>query len=155
MKASRRFIDLSHTVYEGLVTYRGLPAPIIFAYLSRADSRASYAPGTEFYIGKIEMVANTGTYLDAPYHRYEEGRDLSQLPLSSMADLLGVVIRPDCRHGRAVDLSDLPREGLSGRAVLIQFDPGKSRYERNTRTGPLRASHVALAHRGANRRPLA
>ena len=80
MKRSRRFIDLSHTVHHGLVTYKGLPAPVVSMYLSRADSRAPYAAGTEFYIGKIELVANTGTYLNAPYHRYGKGLDLSQLP---------------------------------------------------------------------------
>jgi hypothetical protein len=72
-------IDLSHTVEHGMITYKGLPAPIICDYLSREASRAKYAPGTEFHIGKIEMVANTGTYLDSPFHRYPDGDDLSQL----------------------------------------------------------------------------
>ena len=72
-------IDLSHTVEHGLETYRGLPAPIICDFLSREASRAVYAPGTEFHIGRIDMVANTGTYVDSPFHRFAEGRDLSQL----------------------------------------------------------------------------
>jgi arylformamidase len=76
-----RFIDLSHTIVDGLITYKGLPAPIICDFLSREQSRSHYAPGTEFQIGKIEMVANTGTYLDSPFHRYENGKDLSQLEL--------------------------------------------------------------------------
>ena len=70
-------IDLSHTVEDGLITYKGLPAPIICDYLSREDSRAHYAEGTEFHIGQIEMVANTGTYIDSPFHRYADGADLS------------------------------------------------------------------------------
>src|SRR5881394_739783 len=88
----RQLIDLSHTIEHGLITYKGLPAPIICDYLNREQSREHYAPGTEFHIGKIEMVANTGTYLDSPFHRYEDGKDLSQLELSSLANLDGVVI---------------------------------------------------------------
>ncbi|MEJ2266700.1 MAG: cyclase family protein, partial [Anaerolineales bacterium] len=88
-----RFIDLSHTVEDGMLTYPGLPAPVISAHLSREDSRAHYAPGTEFHIGKIEMVANTGTYLDSPFHRFAGREDLSELPLSSLANLDGIVVR--------------------------------------------------------------
>jgi kynurenine formamidase len=80
-------IDLSHAVEDGMVTYKGLPAPLICDYLSREASRKLYAPGTEFQIGKIEMVANTGTYLDSPYHRYADGKDLSELPLESRVTL--------------------------------------------------------------------
>src|SRR5256714_11278268 len=88
-----RFIDFSHTISHGLITYRGLPAPIICDFLSREQSREHYAPGTEFPIGKIERVANTGTYLDSPFHRYEDGKDLSELELTSLADLDGIVVR--------------------------------------------------------------
>ena len=89
-------IDLSHTVEHGMITYKGLPAPIVCDYLSREASRKLYAPGTEFQIGKIEMVANTGTYLDSPFHRYADGKDLSELPLERLADLEAVVVRWDC-----------------------------------------------------------
>nr|MBA3650186.1 cyclase family protein [Chthoniobacterales bacterium] len=85
-------IDLSHIVEDGMVTYRGLPAPIICDYLSRKESRARYAPGTEFQIGKIEMVGNTGTYIDSPFHRYADGCDLSELKLESLANLECVVV---------------------------------------------------------------
>ena len=85
-------IDLSHTIMHGLVTYKGLPAPIICDYMSREESRKHYAPGTEFQIGKIEMVANTGTYLDSPFHRYADGKDLSQISLSRLANLTGIKI---------------------------------------------------------------
>src|ERR1700685_1766332 len=91
-------IDLSHSIEHGMITYRGLPAPVICDYLSRAASRLLYAPGTEFQIGKIEMVANTGTYLDAPFHRFEQGDDLSQLPLEKLADLEGMILRVE-HHG--------------------------------------------------------
>src|SRR5437016_13904674 len=82
-----RLIDVSHVVEDGMITYRGLPAPLICDYLSREQSRAVYAPGTEFHIGRIDMVANTGTYLDSPFHRYADGKDLSQLPLNRLANL--------------------------------------------------------------------
>ena len=80
-------IDVSHTVYDGLITYKGLPPPVITDHLSRADSRQHYEAGTEFHIGKIEMVANTATYLDSPFHRYKDGKDLAALDLSSVANL--------------------------------------------------------------------
>jgi hypothetical protein len=86
-------IDLSHTIEDGLITYKGLPAPVICDYWSREESRAHYAEGTEFHIGKIEMVANTGTYLDSPFHRFADGADLSQLNLEQMVNLEGVLVR--------------------------------------------------------------
>lgn len=76
-----------------MITYRGLPAPLICDYLSREASRNLYAEGTEFHIGRIDMVANTGTYLDSPFHRYGHGKDLSELPLTSLAGLEGVLVR--------------------------------------------------------------
>ena len=91
------YIDLSHIIYDGLVTYKGLPAPIICDFLSREASRGRYASGTEFQIGKIEMVTNTGTYVDCPFHRYEDGKDLSEVALESFVDIEGIVIRVDYR----------------------------------------------------------
>src|SRR5947199_2959393 len=96
-------IDLSHAIEHGMITYRGLPAPLICDFLSREQSRSHYAPGTEFQMGKIEMVANTGTYLDAPFHRYPDGIDVSELPLERLANLDGIVIRVEPSHGRAID----------------------------------------------------
>ena len=92
---SREFelIDVCHTVEHGMITYKGLPAPVISDYLSREESSNRYAPGTEFHIGKIEMVANTGTYLDSPFHRYARGKDLAALDLYSVANLDGIVVR--------------------------------------------------------------
>src|SRR5262245_63572978 len=98
-------IDLSHTIEDGLVTYKGLPAPIICDYLSREESRKIYAPGTEFQIGKIEMVANTGTYVDCPFHRYPDGKDLSEVGLERFAELDGLVVRADYGQGMAIDAS--------------------------------------------------
>src|SRR5256885_5348280 len=96
-------IDVSHEVEDGLITYKGLPAPLICDFLTREQSRAIYSDGTEFHIGKIEMVANTGTYVDSPFHRYPDGKDLSELPLSSLAHLEGVVVRMAPSVGRAID----------------------------------------------------
>ncbi|HEU4323672.1 MAG TPA: cyclase family protein [Roseiflexaceae bacterium] len=111
-------IDLSHTVEHGMITYKGLPAPLICDYLSREQSRASYAPGTEFQIGKIEMVANTGTYLDSPFHRYADGADLADLDLAQLADLEGLVLR-HTGAGRAVGPELFAGQDLRGRAVLV------------------------------------
>src|SRR6202048_2423009 len=102
MPVTKTLIDLSHTIEQGLITYKGLPAPIICDFLSREESRKHYAPGTEFQIGQIEMVANTGTYLDSPFHRFEHGQDLSQLSLNSLADLEGVVITSGDAQDRAI-----------------------------------------------------
>lgn len=117
--SSGRFIEVSHTVEHGMVTYKGLPAPTICDYLSREQSRQHYAEGTEFHIGRIEMVANTGTYIDAPFHRYAQGEDLSELPLSSFADLDGVVVRALRRSGRAIDRKAFESLDVIGKAVLV------------------------------------
>ncbi len=111
-------IDLSHTVEHGMVTYKGLPAPIICDYLSREASRARYAPGTEFHIGKIEMVANTGTYIDSPFHRYADGIDLSQLKLEQLANLDTVVVRVPAGQ-RSIGRECFERLEVGGKAVLV------------------------------------
>jgi arylformamidase len=110
-------IDLSHTVEHGLETYRGLPAPTICDFLSREASRAVYAPGTEFQIGRIDMVANTGTYVDSPFHRFADGADLSQLALEQLADLDAVVVRAG--GGRAIGREAFDDIEVKGRAVLV------------------------------------
>lgn len=118
-----KLIDLSHTIEHGLTTYKGLPAPIICDFLSRQQSRQHYAPGTEFHIGKIEMVANTGTYLDSPFHRYADGKDLSQLELTSLANLDGVLVTGQSAKGkaqRAVDVATFDDVDVRSKAVLVQ-----------------------------------
>ena len=87
----RRLIDVSHEIEAGMVTYPGLPAPVVSDYLSRESSRLRYAEGTTFQIGRIEMIANTGTYIDAPFHRFDGGIDLSGLPLGRLADVFHCV----------------------------------------------------------------
>ncbi len=113
-----RFVDLSHTIEHGLVTYKGLPAPIICDYLSREKSREVYAPGTEFQIGRIEMVANTGTYIDCPFHRYADGKDLSQVGIEAMTDLDTIVVRANTRTSPAIEANQFRNREIRGRAVL-------------------------------------
>ena len=113
-------IDLSHTIEDGLITYKGLPAPIICDYLSRENSKQFYEKGTEFQIGKIEMVTNTGTYIDCPFHRFENGKDLSQVALERFVDIEAVVIR--IPHSKTIEITEghLKNYEIRNRAVLIQ-----------------------------------
>ncbi|HEU4767382.1 MAG TPA: cyclase family protein [Pyrinomonadaceae bacterium] len=113
------FVDVSHDVEHGMITYKGLPAPVISDFLSREDSRNRYEAGTEFNIAKIEMVANTGTYLDSPFHRYARGKDLSQLDLQTLANIDGIVVR--CHDRKENGITEQVLEGLdvSGKAVLF------------------------------------
>lgn len=113
-----RLIDLSHEIEHGMVTYRGLPAPTISDWLSREASGARYAAGTTFQIGKIDLLANTGTYIDAPFHRYSEGRDVAGYQLEAVADLPGVVIRAP-GPGRPIDAGRFKNHQLKGKAVLV------------------------------------
>jgi arylformamidase len=123
-----RFIELSHIIEDGMITYTGLPGPVISDYLSREDSASHYAEGTTFQIGKIEMLANTGTYIDAPFHRYSGGIDLSGLEMASIANLDGIVVRTT-QGMRSIDKDVFERDAVKGRAVLIQT--GWDRYWRN------------------------
>jgi arylformamidase len=112
-------LDLSHTIENGLITYKGLPAPVICDYLSREDSKKLYAEGTSFQIGKIEMVSNTGTYIDCPFHRFENGQDLNDTPLEHFAELKGMVLRIPYPERMAIDADCFHDLELEGKAVLI------------------------------------
>ncbi|SEC37192.1 cyclase family protein [Terriglobus roseus] len=114
------YVDLSHTVYEGLVTLKGFPAPIICDFLSREDSRKIYDADTRFQIGRIDMVANTGTYLDSPFHRFEHGKDLSELELASLVGLDAVVARVTGQARRAVSREVFLPLDVRGKAVLVE-----------------------------------
>jgi kynurenine formamidase len=112
-----QYIDLSHTVFDGLVTYKGLPAPIICDYLSREASKSFYEEGTSFQIGRIDMAANTGTYLDCPFHRYEHGKDLSEIFLHQVAYLPALVIRAEGQN--AIGPGAFHNQDVRGKAVLV------------------------------------
>ena len=144
MATPRRFIDVSHTVEHGMTTYKGFPAPVICDWLSREASRTKYAHGTEFQIGKIEMIANTGTYVDSPFHRYENGKDLSELPLESLANLECLVVRVDPAAAPAIDQIPLTASQVGGRAVL--FHTG---WDRHWRSDAYFEGHPYLTERAA------
>jgi arylformamidase len=114
-----RLIDVSHPIEHGMVTYPGLPAPVISDWLSRDASQTRYAPGTTFQIGKIELLANTGTYVDAPFHRYDGGKDVADYPLEALAGLDGVVVRATERADRALDVELFSRVDVRDKAVLV------------------------------------
>jgi len=120
MSGQFQLIDVSHTIDDGMITYKGLPGPVITDHLSREDSRKVYATGTEFHIGKVEMVANTGTYIDSPFHRYPDGADLASLDLYSLANLDGLVVRQTDKERREIDVSAIQDLDVKGKAVLFQ-----------------------------------
>jgi kynurenine formamidase len=118
--AAGELLDLSHPVEAGMITYPGLPGPVIRDHLSREASRAAYAEGVTFQIGAIEMVANTGTYVDAPFHRFEHGIDLARLPLERVAALEGSVVDAVGRNDRAIGAEAFTGVEVRGRAVLLR-----------------------------------
>ncbi|BCJ52629.1 hypothetical protein Asp14428_41040 [Actinoplanes sp. NBRC 14428] len=118
-RSRTRWVELSHVISAGLVTYPGLPAPVITPHLTREASRSVYAEGTEFAIDTISMVGNTGTYLDSPFHRYADGADLAGLPLERLADLPAVVVRTAGAGPRGVGVAQLENLDVAGRAVLL------------------------------------
>ena len=117
--ASGPLVELNHVIQAGLITYPGLPGPVIVPHLTREASRDQYAPGTEFAIDRLTLVGNTGTYLDAPYHRYPDGADLSSVPLDRTADLPATVVRVAGSERRAIDVGALAALDVRGRAVLL------------------------------------
>jgi arylformamidase len=139
-----RLIDVSHEIEAGLVTYPGLPAPQVSDFLSREASRSRYAPGTTFQIGRIEMIANTGTYLDSPFHRFAEGADLAALPLERLAHLEGMVIDATARRNRAIDADYFEGREVRGKAVLVSTG-----WDQHWRTPQYAEGHPFLTRRSA------
>ena len=133
-------IDLSHTITDGMSTYPGLPGPEIGSHLSFENSADHYAAGTEFSIGRITMVTNTGTYIDTPAHRYRDGHDLSGLPLERCAQVRALVVRPTVD---AIGPADLPDTDLTGMAVLI--NTGWDEHWGTDRYGDPQHPHVTEA----------
>jgi kynurenine formamidase len=118
-RQKKRLVDLSHVIEAGMVTFKGLPGPHICDYWTRDASAPGYDDGSSFQIGRIDMVANTGTYVDAPFHRYADGKDLAALDLATLACLDGVVVRRPFEANLATDASDLGGLDVRGKAVLI------------------------------------
>ena len=136
---TQTLIDLSHVIEDGMTTFKGLPGPHICDYWTRAASADKYDDGSSFQIGRIDMVANTGTYVDSPFHRYAEGKDLSELPLESLADLDGVVVRQPFEQGLAVDVAAFDGLDVGGKAVLVHTG-----WDRHWRTDTYYTCHPYL-----------
>ena len=115
----KRIVDLSHVIEDGMTTYKGFPGPVICDFWERESTAQNFDDGSSFQIGRIEMIANTGTYVDSPFHRYADGADLADLPLPSLADLPGIVIRRPWENG--IEVGPAAFEGLevAGKAVLV------------------------------------
>lgn len=143
-KSAVRVVDLSHTIEQGMITYKGLPGPLICDHLSRLKSREIYAEGTEFQIGKIEMVGNTGTYIDMPFHRYAHGHDLADLAIERVADVPGVLVRVEGGAGRAIDWHQFAPVTCRGHAVLIHTG-----WDRHWRTDAYFEGHPFLTEKAA------
>lgn len=141
--ADRTRIDLSHVVEDGMTTYPGLPAPIVCDYLTRERSRDVYAPGTEFQIGVVTLCANTGTYVDSPFHRYPDGIDLSELPLDRLADLDAITIDAT-GDGREIGVEAFASRDVAGRAVLV-----RTGWSRHWRTPEYTTGHPFLTEEAA------
>jgi kynurenine formamidase len=139
-----RRIDLSHVIEHGMVTFKGLPGPIICDYLSREASRANYDEGTEFQIGRIDLVANTGTYIDMPFHRFAEGHDLAGLALERVADLPGLVVRVEGARDPAIDRAAFLPFDVRGKAVLVHTG-----WDRHWRTPAYFDGHPFLTEAAA------
>lgn len=139
MEAGRVLIDLSHTIEGDMVTYKGLPAPLICDHLSYEASHEVYAEGTEFQIGRIDMVSNTGTYVDVPSHRYRDGDDLAHAALDRLSALPGVVVRVSGMSGRAIDWQAFAATDVASKAVLVQTD-----WDRHWRTDQYFERHPYL-----------
>ena len=138
-----RFIELSHVIEDGMITYTGLPGPVISDHMRREDSKSHYSDGTTFQIGKIDMVANTGTYIDAPFHRFETGIDLSGLHMASIANLEGIVFRTNIEK-RSTDKDVFDKDDINGKAVLIHTG-----WDRNWRTAAYFENHPFLTRDAA------
>lgn len=139
-----RIVDLSHVIESGMITYKGLPAPLICDHLSREQSRKVYAAGTEFQIGRIEMVGNTGTYIDVPFHRYADGHDLSELALGKVSGVPGVVVRVTGAKERAIDWHHFAPVECRGHAVLVHTG-----WDRHWRTDQYFEGHPFLTEKAA------
>lgn len=133
-----KYVDLSHVIEGGMITYKGLPAPLICDHLSRLKSREIYEPGTEFQIGKIELVGNTGTYIDTPFHRYETGYDLAGLLLSQVSDVPGIVVPVDGTAG-PIGAEVFAGYDVAGKAVLV-----RTGWDRHWRTDNYFEGHPFL-----------
>jgi arylformamidase len=144
-RIAQTLVDLSHVIEEGMVTFGDLPGPHICDYWTRESSAHRYDDGSTFQIGRIDMVANTGTYLDSPFHRYAEGNDLARLPLESLARLEGLVIRRPFEQAIAIDADAFQALDVTGKAVLVHTG-----WDRHWRTDAYKLDHPFLTAAAAD-----
>ena len=137
---TKRLVDLSHLIVEGMTTYKGFPGPALCDFWTREDSAAFYDDGSSFHIGRIDMIANTGTYLDAPFHRWEDGADIGGLELERLAALPGLVVRQPWENGLAVGPERFDGLDVAGKAVLVHTG-----WDRQWRTEAYFVGHPFLA----------
>jgi arylformamidase len=141
----KRIVDLSHVIEHGMTTYKGLPGPAICDFWERTSTAANYDDGSTFQIGRIDMVANTGTYLDSPFHRYADGPDLSELDLPSLADLPGIVVRRPWENELAIEVQHFENLDVRGKAVLVHTG-----WDRHWRTDNYFGEHPFLTAAAAD-----
>ena len=138
-RAPERLVELSHLIEDGMTTYRGLPEPQLCDFWTREASAASFDDGSTFQIGRIDMVGNTGTYVDSPFHRHAHGKDFCDLPLESLANLDGLVVRRPFENGLAVDADAFAGLDVRGKAVLVHTG-----WDRHWRTDTYFDNHPFL-----------
>ena len=143
--SSETLIDLSHMIEDGMITFKGLPAPVICDFWEREASRTHYDDGSTFQIGRIDMVANTGTYLDSPFHRFADGKDLAGLDLAQLAALEGIVVHQPFAEDLAVDSGAFAGQDIRGKAILIHTG-----WDRLWRTEPYFENHPFLTEAAAH-----
>jgi kynurenine formamidase len=141
----KRIVDLSHVIEHGMTTYKGLPGPVICDFWERGSTAANFDDGSTFQIGRIDMIANTGTYVDAPFHRYADAADLADLPLQSLADLPGIVVRRPWENGIEIGRDALEARDVRGKAVLLH-----SGWDRHWRTERYQSDHPFLTGEAAD-----
>ena len=143
MSGARKLIDLSHVIEDGMITYKGLPAPIVCDWLSFDDSHSHYDPGTEFSMQTATLHSNTGTYMDTPRHRYRDGHDLCGLPLERVCDVDGICVDAT-REDRRIGAKVFAGLYLAGKAVLV-----RTGWDRHWRTDQYFEDHPFLSEEAA------
>jgi arylformamidase len=140
----KRIVDLAHVIEHGMTTYKGLPGPVICDFWERESTAANFDDGSSFQIGRIDMIANTGTYVDAPFHRYADGIDLADLPLPSLADVAGIVIRRPWESDIEIGVEAFSGRDVTGKAVLVHTG-----WDRHWRTDRYLSDHPFLTAEAA------
>jgi kynurenine formamidase len=129
-----------------MTTYKGLPGPQVCDYWTREHSATFYDDGASFQIGRIDMIANTGTYLDSPFHRFAQGDDLAALDLDRLAAVPGIVVRAQAAGPLAVDADAFEALDVAGKAVLVHTG-----WDRHWRTDAYQENHPFLTAVAARR----